>query len=278
MKRFLNLLVVSSLVAGLGFFGHGVKAAETVSSSTDEIKVVVEGKEVEFPDAKPYLDLKTGRTMVPVRFVSEALQANVKWDGTKNMVTMERQGTKIYLVVGENTVDIDDRTVRLDAPSVLKDWRTFVPLRFVSETFDQKVDWDADNKIVTITPLPDEDIPFRPTIKLMPVDPLAQPAMELVAKKARIEGNVFITEMPKIPDGYSVNFNYKDQSDGVYGVREYDIKQIEKKYKAGETVRIPFYGKGGYVSFSMFKGVQGVGGVSIDVPSLDTYWLNERHK
>ncbi|MFM1651146.1 stalk domain-containing protein [Brevibacillus sp. B_LB10_24] len=277
MKRFLNLLVVTSLVAGLGFFGQTAKAEETVSSSTDEIKVIVEGKEIEFPDAKPYLDLKTGRTMVPVRFVSEALQANVKWDGTKNMVTMERQGTKIYLVIGENTVDIDNRTVRLDAPSILKDWRTFVPLRFVSETFDQKVDWDPELKTVTITPL--EEIPIRPTnIPLMPVDPVAQPAMELVAKKARIEGNVFITEMPKIPDGYSVLFIYKDLSDGLYGVREHDIYQIDKKYKAGDTIRIPFYGKGGYVSFSMFKGVPGVGGVSIDVPSLDTYWLNERHK
>jgi hypothetical protein len=40
--------------------------------------------------------------------------------------------------------------VTLDAPAELKDERTMVPLRFISEAFGANVDWNDKEKVVTI--------------------------------------------------------------------------------------------------------------------------------
>ena len=44
-----------------------------------EITVTVDGKQVEFTDAKPYVD-GNGRTMVPLRPVADAMGIDVEWD------------------------------------------------------------------------------------------------------------------------------------------------------------------------------------------------------
>jgi len=50
------------------------------------IKVIVDGKYVDMPDVPAFMF--NGRTVVPLRFVSEALKAQVKWDGTTQTVTI----------------------------------------------------------------------------------------------------------------------------------------------------------------------------------------------
>jgi hypothetical protein len=40
----------------------------------------------------------------------------------------------------------------LDVAPIIKDSRTFVPLRFITEVMGYKVDWDATTKTITITP------------------------------------------------------------------------------------------------------------------------------
>ncbi|MCL2167428.1 MAG: copper amine oxidase N-terminal domain-containing protein, partial [Clostridiales bacterium] len=41
------------------------------SPAVDAIKVIVNGKDIRFPDAQPFID-SNGRTQVPMRFVAEA--------------------------------------------------------------------------------------------------------------------------------------------------------------------------------------------------------------
>ena len=193
MKRLMNLLAVASLAIGLGAVGQAVEAEEAVDSSTSEIKVVVEGKEVEFPDAKPYLDVKTGRTMVPVRFVSEALGGKVTWDGSKNTVKIDRAGEKISLKIGEKRAEVANYTKRLDAPAILRDSRTYVPLRFVSESLNQKVEWDEQTRVITITALP----PREPQdFWLMPYNEVAYKIMNDFYNSVRVEGNTAIIQGP----------------------------------------------------------------------------------
>lgn len=52
-------------------------------------KARLNGKEIVL-DQPPELHQKTGRTMVPVRFVAEALDATVDWDGAQEKITIRR--------------------------------------------------------------------------------------------------------------------------------------------------------------------------------------------
>lgn len=105
-------------------------------------------------DAPPYI--KNGRTMVPIRFISEALGAKVDWDGNLRQITIQKDRYTIRMVIGSVDVFIREEgkmgetQQKLDAPPEITSGRTFVPLRFISETFGAKLDWNAELREITI--------------------------------------------------------------------------------------------------------------------------------
>jgi hypothetical protein len=112
-------------------------------------QILVNGTEVTFLDAQPYI--KDNRTLVPIRFIVEQLGAQVGWDEKNKQVTIEKDGKKIILKIGSKDVSVNNSKVTLDVPAEIKDNRTMVPLRFISEAFGAQVGWDRTNKVVTIT-------------------------------------------------------------------------------------------------------------------------------
>lgn len=114
-----------------------------------DISVLVNGKEVLFPDQVPYIN-ENSRTMVPVRFVSEGIGAKVEWDSDNRMVIIEKDDTIIKLKIGENKADVNGKTVTFDTNAILQNDRTMVPVRFISETLGANVDWDQATKTVSI--------------------------------------------------------------------------------------------------------------------------------
>jgi hypothetical protein len=100
-------------------------------------------------DAAPFID--GSRTLVPIRFVSEALGAKVDWDAATRQVTITDGAARIVLTIGSGSALVNDSSQSLDAPPRIDGGRTFVPLRFVSETLGAKVDYDASARSITIT-------------------------------------------------------------------------------------------------------------------------------
>ncbi|MBU5668551.1 copper amine oxidase N-terminal domain-containing protein [Peptoniphilus sp. MSJ-1] len=116
------------------------------------IKIWVNGNIVK-SDVSPYI--KNSRTMVPIRVISESLGKEVKWNGDEKKVNIkDSKGNEISLVIGEKFIKDEsnnvDRKFELDSPAVIKDDRTFVPIRAIAEAFGEKVDWDKDNRTVII--------------------------------------------------------------------------------------------------------------------------------
>ena len=113
------------------------------------IHILVNGISIHF-DSPPYI--KNGRTMVPVRFVSEELGARVDWDGGERKVTVTKDDMEIILFIDQTTVWINgrERTDLLDVPAEISLDRTMVPLRFVGETLEARVDWDGEKRLVTV--------------------------------------------------------------------------------------------------------------------------------
>lgn len=138
MKKILIILL--SIAMTLNFISA---AAER------EIKVTIDGKEVMFPDQKPIAENQ--RTLVPVRFVSEALGANVDWVQSEQKVKIEKDGQLIELVLGEKNVKAGDKTIELDVAAKAYNQRTLVPLRFISEALGCNVEWVQETYTVVIT-------------------------------------------------------------------------------------------------------------------------------
>ena len=69
----------------------GAMAAELPNSGPT---VRVNGQVVSFPDGQPFID-NNGRTMIPVRFVTEQLGATVTWDGKTQTANITKNGIKL---------------------------------------------------------------------------------------------------------------------------------------------------------------------------------------
>ncbi|MBU5669431.1 copper amine oxidase N-terminal domain-containing protein [Peptoniphilus sp. MSJ-1] len=106
------------------------------------------GKIIE-TDVKPFIE--NDRTLVPIRFISETLGYSVKWNNDTREVTIEDNNTNIKLTIGAKNALVNSKNVELDVAPVIKQDRTFVPLRFVAENLNADVDWDAKNFKVIIT-------------------------------------------------------------------------------------------------------------------------------
>lgn len=120
--------------------------------ANSDIRLWVKGKIIK-PDVAPYIS--EDRTMVPVRVISENLGKVVTWNNDDKKVTIkDEKGNEFSLVINEKFMeDISSnvyRKIELDVPAVIKDDRTFVPIRAIAEAFGEKVYWDNDKRVVVI--------------------------------------------------------------------------------------------------------------------------------
>ncbi|MDI6861177.1 MAG: stalk domain-containing protein [Caldisericia bacterium] len=101
-------------------------------------------------DAPPFI--KDGRTLVPIRFIAEAFGAEVQWDSSTKTVRiyLSSKNIKIILQINNKISYVNDQKIILDVPPLIKDGRTFVPIRFIAESFGAEVSWDGNEKKITI--------------------------------------------------------------------------------------------------------------------------------
>ena len=117
------------------------------SQTTDNITVTVDWDEIKF-DVPP--KIINGRTMVPLRAIFEALDAQVDWDGITRTVTGYRNNTFVSLVIDSRIATLNGKTVELDVPAIIDSGRTLVPARFISESLGAKVTWNEKLRKVEI--------------------------------------------------------------------------------------------------------------------------------
>ena len=105
-------------------------------------------------DVAPYI--VNGSTMIPLRGLLEEMGASIEWNGADETIKVNNGSNIIklqiwnYLVYVYGTQYGDLRYTLLNPP-IIKDSRTFIPVRFVSEQLGYNVDWDAATQTITIT-------------------------------------------------------------------------------------------------------------------------------
>lgn len=158
MKKFFlskKFQVIAILFALAGSYTSNIALAST--SVFPELKVYIDEKELNFTDAKPYIN-ESGRTMVPIRAISESFGAKVDWNDTLKMVVITHDNIEITFKIDyvENVLNISDlesnqnKSITMDSKPVIINGRTFVPYRSISEAFGYEVNWNANEYKINI--------------------------------------------------------------------------------------------------------------------------------
>lgn len=142
MKKFIaNVLIMVIFCSSAVVYG---------AEGDARIFVTMNGEVMEF-DVEPIME--KDRVLVPFRAVFESLGCNVSYlesDG-KQFVTAERGDTHLIVEIGAYDMCVNGNVEALDVPAVIKNGRTLVPLRAVTEVFGADVKWIDDSKTVEIT-------------------------------------------------------------------------------------------------------------------------------
>ena len=126
---------------------YDVYEASLKTEIADKITVFVDGMLLE-TDVEPFIE--NSRTLVPMRAIFEALNAEVSWDEATLTATAVKEGTTVKITRDQQTAYINDTAYTLDAPAQIKDGRFVVPVRFIAESFGCKVDWNGVRRQVII--------------------------------------------------------------------------------------------------------------------------------
>jgi len=122
-------------------------------------------------DVAPFVDPASGRVYVPLRSLAQVLGANITWDATTRtvMLDLEENGGQgrdlvLELDIGGKTMTVTNRPgsrgiqaqfisrqqVDMDAPPVIVQGRTMVPVSWVARPLGVSVTWNPAARSVTL--------------------------------------------------------------------------------------------------------------------------------
>ena len=130
-----------------------INIAALPALASDDISIVLNGVPVQ-TDVAPFM--QDGRTLVPVRAVAEALDFYVDWRPDIQEIVLMGDIT-VFLSVNNTTAKTwqgagyEVEYTVIDAPPIIVDGITFVPLRFLAESLDIDVEWNEATRTVILT-------------------------------------------------------------------------------------------------------------------------------
>lgn len=144
--------VVKSAIATVINPAPGVEpgVVGTVEFVIDAKTYTVNGVEKSM-DVAPYI--QDGRTMLPVRFVAEALgvsEDNIIWDAATKTVTIMKGDRIAQMTIGSKVMVVNGVNVNMDTAAAIKDGRTVLPIRFAAQALGVGIEWDDATRTVTI--------------------------------------------------------------------------------------------------------------------------------
>lgn len=142
----------------------------SIYAEEQPINLIINGQEIQ---SDVPLFIENGRTMIPVRLISESLGFDVLFDQNnegsiiyiRNMQRMkynpdefdDNRLNSIRMVVGNPRIQVSnakhakEKTVTSEVAPVIVDGRTFIPLRVFAENMAVQIDWDDASRTVIVT-------------------------------------------------------------------------------------------------------------------------------
>jgi len=166
LKKIIVLLLVMLMMTTSVAFANKFMEIEFVEltdgkdGSVGEYNVVnllIDGDDV-FADVPAVLYELEGytRTLVPISFITEKIGAGIAWNGETQEVTITHDGNTIVLTVESSKAVVNGKTYDLPngVPAKLMayegNYRTMVPVKFISEHLGYEIFWQGETKTVSI--------------------------------------------------------------------------------------------------------------------------------
>ena len=159
--KFLSGLIVFAAIINLFSFNSSVKAiTEAEQSKLSEAVILYIGSsdayvntvktKIDVDNRKIVPIIKEGRTLVPVRFVSESLKADVDWDSANSIVTIKLGENTAILKPGKKIMALNNNPVELDVAPEIIEGRTYLPLRrLVEDVLNKNIFYDRNVIIIS---------------------------------------------------------------------------------------------------------------------------------
>ena len=100
--------------------------------------------------------IQDNRTMLPVRYVANAIGATVNYDPTTRTATFEKNQVVVSINIDKDVMYVNGSPVKLFTKPANKEGRIFLPVANIAQAFGLKqgetIIWNAENKTVTILP------------------------------------------------------------------------------------------------------------------------------
>jgi cytochrome c-type biogenesis protein CcmH/NrfG len=124
--------------------------ARSLSAADPGLKVYVNGR-LAVLDVPPVL--VQNRTLLPLRAVAEQLGAQVDWNDATATAAVTLGPNRVQVTRDSTLAIVNGRQVTLDVPAVVINGRTMLPLRFVAESLNKRVDYfpgDPGSAVITV--------------------------------------------------------------------------------------------------------------------------------
>lgn len=169
--KFKNLIITAfslSLIlssAGNVFANSTESINSVIKLQIGSKKVYVNNVEKNSLQVAPFI--KNQSALVPIRFVSENLNAQLEWNPQKQEITINKDSKKMILTINKNESIVNGKIVKMDSSATLINGTTFVPIRFISENLNASVTWDQKTSTIEIKSMNSE--PFEDNTPTTPV-------------------------------------------------------------------------------------------------------------
>lgn len=87
---------------------------------------------------------------VPLRVTMESLGAKVDWDQDTRTVLIEEEDIQVKVPIGKPYLIKNGQRIPHDTAAVIREDRTYIPIRAVLEAFGADVGWIGETQTVTI--------------------------------------------------------------------------------------------------------------------------------
>lgn len=119
--------------------------------------VKINGKQVLYTkeSGQPFID-SASKTQVPFRATMESFGASVRWDSQNQTAIAEKDGITVEVPIGQKYIYKNKEMIANDTSAIIKDNRTYLPIRAVLEAFGASVRWEETSQTVVISDKKDD--------------------------------------------------------------------------------------------------------------------------
>jgi len=139
MRKTLLLLITLFIISVFVSTASAEVIEKKIVLIPGESQATIDGKSVSLPAPAQLIN---GRTLVPLRFVSEAFGCDVQWNNDTQTANVKLVDQTIEITIGKDVAIVNGTEKSVIAPAELINGNTYVPLRFIGENLGAKVDYN----------------------------------------------------------------------------------------------------------------------------------------